>query len=252
MHSPSAGSPLRAVILAAGDGGRLRHLTAELPKPLVTVGGRPIVSYTIEALSAAGVREALVVTGYREAQVRQALAGAPGGLRLSFVTNPRYERGASLSLRAARAFCGDEPFLLLMADHLFSSELLAALMAAWTPGGPCLVASDSSPRDAAYVEEATRLALEPASPGTPRMVRAIGKDVRAYDALDAGAFVVQPSAWEAMDAVPEDCELSDIGRELIRRRSLAAADVSGAFWYDVDTPDDLAAAETLLASAAGG
>jgi len=252
MHSQPAALPLRAVILAAGDGGRLRHFTAELPKPLVPIRGRPIVSYTIEALSLAGVRDVLVVTGYREDQVRSALADAPGGLRLSFVTNPRYEHGASLSLRAARAFCGDEPFLLLMADHLFSPELLKRLIAAWTPGGPSLVASDASTRDAAYVEEATRLALEPGPPGTPRTVTAIGKDVRDHDALDAGAFIVQPGAWEALDSVPEDCELSDIGRELIRGRSLAAADVSGAFWYDVDTPDDLAAAEALLATAAGG
>ena len=251
MDSHAAAPPLRAVILAAGDGGRLGHFTAHFPKPLVPVGGRPLVSYTLDALAAAGISDVLVVTGYREEQVRDALAEAPGSIRISFASNPHFDRGASLSLLAARPFCGEDPFLLLMADHLFSPELLTSLMAAWTPGGPCLVASDSSVRDPAYVDEATRLALDPGPAGTPRPVSAIGKGLAPYDALDAGAFVVQPGTWAVLDAIPEDCELSDIGRELIRRQMLAAADVSGSFWYDVDTPDDLAAAEALLATAGG-
>lgn len=250
MQSSAAAGPRRAVILAAGDGGRLNHLTAELPKPLVQVSGRPIVSYTLEALRAAAVRDVLVVTGYREAQVRNALAESPG-LTVSFASNPRFEGGASLSLRAARPFCGRDPFLLLMADHLFSPELIVALLSAWTPGGPCLVAADGSERGAGYADEATRLALAPRRAGQPRMVTAIGKGLDRYHTLDAGAFIVQPDTWDALDAVPEDCELSDIGRELIRRGRLAAVDVSGMFWYDVDTPDDLLAAETLLAAASG-
>lgn len=252
MTLPSPGDPLPAVILAAGDGGRLGRLTRALPKPLVPIGGRPLISYTLDALGAVGVRDVHVVTGYREEQVRAALADAPARLRLSFSSNPRFERGASYSIRAARPFCGERPFLLLMADHLFAPELLHTLLAASWGRGPSLVAADSSEREPAYVEEATRLVLAPGGNGALREVRAIGKDLPHWDALDAGAFVVQPSAWAVIDEVPEDCELSDIGRALIRRRGLSAADVSGAFWYDVDTPADLAAAELLLASAAGG
>lgn len=248
-------SPLRdlpAVILAAGDGGRLGRLTRTLPKPLVPIGGRPLVSYTLDALAAVGIREVHVVTGYLEESVRGALMDSSSATSLSFSSNPAFERGASYSLRAARAFCGDRPFLLLMADHLFSPALLDALLDGFLPGGPSLVAADSTDRDAAYVDEATRLCLGTGAFGQPREVRAIGKNLETWDALDAGAFVVQPGAWAAVDEAPEDCELSDIGRALIRRHALFAADVSGAFWYDVDTPDDLAAAEALLASAAGG
>ena len=77
-------------------------------------------------------------------------------------------------------------------------------------------------------------------------VTAIGKDVTPFNALDAGAFLLDPSAWEGIDAAPEDCELSEIFGQLVVRGTLVAADISGTFWFDVDTEADLADAEELL------
>ena len=96
--------------------------------PLLPLTGRPIISYTLDALALAGIREVLVVAGYRESQVRDALAEGNPALAISFASNPRFEGGASLSLAAAREACGDEPFLLLMADHVLSGALVRRLM----------------------------------------------------------------------------------------------------------------------------
>lgn len=236
----------RAVMLAAGDGGRLGHHTRALPKPLVRLNGRPLVDYTLDALVEAGVSELVVVTGYREKQIRAALqADAPQGLDIEFVSNPRFEAGASLSLRAAQDLVDGVPFLLLMSDHVVSADLLGRLLAA--PGerrlfGGSFVAADRTRRDPAYEDEATRLAID-----ADGLVTQIGKHLPEWHALDAGAFLLAPSLWDAADAVAEDCELSTIFSELARRRCLAAADISGAFWYDVDTAEDLAAAAALMA-----
>ncbi|MBA4181670.1 MAG: hypothetical protein C0506_13860 [Anaerolinea sp.] len=238
-----APSHLRAVILAAGDGGRMRGHTTATPKPLVPLNGRPIVEYTLEALVAGGVTEALVVTGYREAQVRAALAGGHEGLSLTFVTNPRFHAGASYSLAAARPIVGDAPFLLVMADHVLSARLIERLRgAAAADPGRCFVAADSGPRDDAFSDEATKLAL-----GLDGSIIAIGKQLPRWDALDAGAFVLTPAVWDAAATVPEDCELSVIMSELVRRRQLFAADVTGASWYDIDTEEDLQAAAAVVA-----
>lgn len=240
---------MRAVVLAAGDGGRLGVHTAGTPKPLVPLAGRPIIAYTLEALALAGVSEAVIVTGYHEAQVRDALEDHP--LPIRFVTNPRYHEGAALSLRAAREACGGEPFLLVMADHVLSPGIIAVLIAAEEGRGDgagaaaSYVAADFHPREAAYAEEATKLAV--AADGR---VTAIGKQLERWDALDAGAFACAPSAWEALDGVPEDSELSPIFAALAAKGRLFAADISGQFWYDIDTPDDLATAESLVAAAA--
>jgi len=239
---------LRAVVLAAGDGDRLGDLTASTPKPLVEIDGRPLIDYTLEGLASAGVREAAVVTGYRAGQLAAGLGEAPrDGVRLRYLHNDRFHGGASLSLRAAREFAGDEPFLLVMADHLLSAGLLGRLVE--VAEGASLVAADFEPggRAPAYVAESTKVAVDDAL-----AVTAIGKTLPAWDALDTGAFYLAPDTWEAVDAMPEDCELSAIFGELARRHRLRAADVSGEFWYDIDTAADLATAAELLPGAARG
>lgn len=235
----------RALILAAGDGGRLGEYTADIPKPLVPVDGRPLISFTLEALAAAGIAEATVVVGYRSAQLVQALGEGPGP-RLEFVHNDRFHGGASLSLRAAGPALRAEPFLLLMADHMLSAAILGRLLSSPRSERTSLVATDASHWPSAYADEATRVRLVRGS----RAVAAIGKALEPWDALDTGAFLLAPAAWEAVDAVSEDCELSVIFQELARRGELEAVDVSGAPWYDVDTEEDLAAVRRMVARSA--
>jgi choline kinase len=245
MSAPTA--PLRAVILAAGVGGRLGPATAEVPKPLVHVEGRPLVLYTLEALAAAGVTEGVVVTGYLASQVRSALSDRPP-LALRFVHNPHYRGGASLSLAAARGFCGADPFLLVMSDHLLSTSLLTRLIGQAREarpenggGPPSCVAADATVRDDAFTDEATKVAVDAGG-----RVTAIGKHLERWDALDAGAFFCTHEVWAALGEAPEDSDLSTVFRRLVARRRLAAADVTGAFWYDVDTAADRDAAAAIL------
>lgn len=245
MEFPLDGS-VRAVVLAAGDGGRLGAHTASTPKPLVPIGGRPIISYTLDALRQAGVREAAVVLGYRGVQVRDALLRDTHGLRLDFAWNPEFHGGASLSLRAARSCTGGAPFLMVMADHMLSPGIIRRLLAAWRPGGPSLVATDAAPWHAAYVDEATRVGIDARN----GLVTAIGKHIPRWDALDTGAFLLSPAAWQAVEAAPVDCELGEIYARLVQAGQLAAVDVTGESWYDIDTEEDLAGAGEMLA--AGG
>lgn len=231
-------------MLAAGDGGRLGALTERLPKPLLPINGRALANYTLEALASARIEEVVVVTGYRQSQVVAALTcDAPAALQLTFVSNPRFHGHASLSLRAAREHCGDEPFLLVMSDHLLSTALVARLLAA-EPAAMAAVAADFGQRDPAYIKEATKLSIRP---GAANRVAAIGKSLASWDALDAGAFVIQRGAWQTIEAAPEDCELSVIFSSLAAASELTAIDITGDFWYDIDTAEDLAGATTGLA-----
>jgi len=230
--------PSRAVILAAGIGGRLGDRTTSVPKPLVDLGGRPLIAYTIEALEAAGIEEVVVVTGYLGDQVREALTGAVR-TPLRFVSNPRYLQGASLSLAAAREACGDEPFVLTVSDHLFGPDLIHALLASAAPIG-ATVAADARPREDWFVDEATRVNAE----GTT--VTAIGKGITPWTHLDAGAFVCTAEVWPVLACAPATASLSDIFSVLVAHRAFFAADVTGTFWFDVDTPEDFLVAERIL------
>lgn len=231
----------RAIVLAAGVGSRIHPFTVGIPKPLVPLNGRALVSYSLEALAANGIEDVVIVVGYRERLLRDALGeGAP--LDVRFVSNPRFTEGASTSLAAARRAAGADPFLLLMADHVVAATLLETLLAAARPTG-ATVAADFASHPHEYEQEATRLDIEGGR------VQAIGKHLERWQALDTGAFVCTPDVWGALDRLPTDAELSSVFAGLIATGELYAADVTGHFWYDVDTPEDLAAASAALAAA---
>lgn len=232
----------RAVVLAAGVGSRIRPAGDDLPKPLTPLNGKALISYTLDALVANEIDEVVVVTGYREELVRAALReGVP--LAMRFVSNPDFELGAAASLAVARPAFGDEPFLLVMADHAFAPGLLETLLAGASETG-ATVAADFERRPAQYEDEATKLAIE--SEGGARRVVSIGKSVDPWQALDAGAFYCTVDTWDALDAAPHGAELSEVFGRMAAEGHLFAADISGEFWYDIDTPDDLAAAHALL------
>ena len=241
---------MQAVVLAAGLGRRLSEGNLSLAKPLVPLAGIPLIAHTLRALAETSVDRVVVVTGHQGEAVRDAVREC-ARLPAAFVSNPEYARCASYSLAAARSECGTEPFLLLMCDHAMSPGLLEVLLrsAGSEPlGEMCRVAADrAGHHDEAYIAEATKLSTDAAG-----LVTAIGKRLPTWDALDAGAFLCSASVWDALEGAPEDCHLGEIFGLLARRRRLATVDISGHFWYDIDTIDDLQAAERLLAAGVPG
>jgi NDP-sugar pyrophosphorylase family protein len=119
---------MRAVILAAGRGSRLRPYTDRRPKCMVEVRGKPLLESTLSALDQAGVREAVIVVGYFGDQIREAYGARFGGVTLRYVENPVYGSTNTLyGLWMARALM-DEDILLLEADRLYEPEVLTELV----------------------------------------------------------------------------------------------------------------------------
>lgn len=231
---------MKGVVLAAGDGSRLGSLTAITPKPLVPVAGRPLISYTIEALARCGVRDVVVVVGYLgDAVQEELLAVADYPVRYTFVWNPDYHGGNALSLRCAAGAVGREPFLLTMADHMVSPALIKGLLAG--AGGLNALAVDYGPKELACTAEATRVLVN-----GDDFVVAIGKHLDPWNGIDAGVFRFNPGIFSLLEAVPPAAELSaELSRLIEGGGLLRAVDVSGAFWLDVDTLPDLERAEGL-------
>lgn len=232
-------SPPLAVVLAAGVGSRLEAAAGGLPKALAPVLGRPLLSYTLDGLAEAGVRELLVVVGYRGDEVAAALHAAHNGaLQIAVVRNPHFALPNGSSLAAAREAIAGRPFLLLMADHLLSAEAIGRMLA---EPRDLAVGVDRGALAAARLADATKVRLDAAG-----RVAAFGKRLPAWDGVDAGIFRCGPAVFEALDATGADQELAAIMTAAAARRSFHAVDLTGAFWLDVDTPEDLAEAEAHL------
>ncbi len=117
----------KAVLLAAGRGTRMRELTNDLPKPMLQVQGRPILQHIIEGLRPAGIRDVLLIVGWRADIVRDFFGnGAQFDLRIEYATQ-LVQDGTGKVVELAREFCGHEPFLLSYGDILIEFSNYARL-----------------------------------------------------------------------------------------------------------------------------
>ena len=117
------------VILAAGMAKRLRPLTDERPKCLLTVGQRTLLQRTVDAIIAAGIHELVVVTGYRQQMIRDFLTTHYPSVTIHFIDNPDYAHNNNIfSLWLTRPFTEGKDFLLLDSDILFDPAIIPAVL----------------------------------------------------------------------------------------------------------------------------
>lgn len=115
---------MKAVILASGEGKRLRPITDTIPKPMVNVLGKPIVDYQIELLLKNGIREFIITTGHLSGILETHLKEKYPYARLAFVHNPDYSSTNYIySLWLARELIDDDA-ILLHGDLVFEEEVI--------------------------------------------------------------------------------------------------------------------------------
>ena len=119
---------MKAIILSAGQGSRLGHLTTDRPKCLIEFGGKTLLDWQLDTLAANGIEEAVVVTGFRDDQIEASLERRSGGPIVRTIYNPFYKVADNLgSLYVAREeLAGD--CLVWNGDTLVSKALMARVL----------------------------------------------------------------------------------------------------------------------------
>src|SRR4030043_439567 len=114
----------QAVILAAGEGERLRPFTVNRPKTMITIADKPILQFVIESLAQNGIRDIILVVGYRKEQVYDYMgSGDDFGVKITYVTQAQ-QLGTAHALSLVRDAVGDE-FLVLPGDNLIEAHTIA-------------------------------------------------------------------------------------------------------------------------------
>lgn len=230
------------LILAAGQGSRIASLSGSVPKPLVSLFGAPLLDHILLSSQAAGVGRFVIVVGHRADALRRWFAERPlGGISVTLVENTDYHKANGISALAAREWL-ENPFLLLMADHIFEPKTAKALLGQ-TPGKDEVILAVDYNIDRIFdLEDATKVKVEGSD------IVAIGKDLVDYNALDTGMFLCGPGLFERLESAKNDgnCSLSDGMRRLSRERKLKAFDVRDGHWQDVDTPEAFAYTESIF------
>jgi choline kinase len=245
-----------AVIIAAGYGSRLRELSDS--KPLTPVAGVRLIELGIRQAVAAGVGRVVVVTGHKADAVEAFLADLSrrSGIAIVPARIADWSTPNGFSVIAGAAHCAGD-YLLMMADHMFDAEILRRLLAQGSPGrGVTLAVDNDVTNPLVDPDDATWVRRDEAG-----CIRAIGKTITEYDAVDCGAFLATPelaAAIEAAIAEGKPGSLSDGMQRLADAGRAQTMEVGGLWWMDVDDPRAHALAEQAAphrmaaASAAAG
>ncbi len=243
---------MKAVILAAGRGTRMRDLTQEMPKPMLNVQGKPILQHIIEGLLAAGIREFCIITGFRAEVIESYFGdGQKFGAKIHYARQV-VQDGTGKAPELAKDFAAHDPFLLTYGDILVRPETYRDMVARFqsgpfdgvitvtrgedvTKGGLnffdaefCLkqVVEKPSP---AEVERYTREGL--IKPGEPVW-------------YNAGIYIFKPLVFEFTQRLQKsprgEYELTDAVNHICKAGSkLAGLEIAGR-WVDVRDPEVLA------------
>ncbi len=240
---------MKAIILSAGQGSRLGHLTDDRPKCLIEFGGKSLLDRQLDTLIANGIDEVVVVTGFRDDQIEASLAKRIGGPKVRTVFNPFYKVADNLgSLFVARhELVGD--VLVWNGDTLVSDELMQRVVANRGQVGIC-VTIDRKDR---YDDDDMKVVV-----GDDGRLRAIGKRIaEGVNAESIGLLAFRGGGAERFaDAIERAMRTSEgttiwylrVIHHLAQNSEVWTLDISGEEWGEVDFPEDLASAEALARS----
>jgi NDP-sugar pyrophosphorylase family protein len=231
---------MKAMLLAAGLGTRMRPLTLIRAKPALPVLNRPLLQWSLEALAHAGVTEVMVNLHYLPGSVKRAVGRSPFGLKVAY-SHERRILGTAGGPRRVRAFFGRDPFLLVNGDVLFGFDLRKLLAAHRRSGAAVSLALLPNPDPRRYGSVVT------GPDGRVRSLAGLPRPARGAQSLFTGIHVIDPVLLDRLPPGP-----SDSVRDLYAPMVAAGEHVNGVrvkgAWYDLGSPSlYLASHRSMLA-----
>jgi UDP-N-acetylglucosamine diphosphorylase / glucose-1-phosphate thymidylyltransferase / UDP-N-acetylgalactosamine diphosphorylase / glucosamine-1-phosphate N-acetyltransferase / galactosamine-1-phosphate N-acetyltransferase len=246
---------MKAVILAAGKGTRMRELTNELPKPMLKVDGKPILEHILMGIAAAGIREVCIVTGFK-AEVVEGYFGDGGqwGVRIGY-GRQTIQDGTGRAAEPAKAFVDSSPFLLTYGDILVRPETYGQMVERFQQGpfaGVITVTKGQDVKKGAinfFDDEfcLRRLLEKPSSEQLEELRRDGWLKPDAPVWYNAGIYIFTPAVFEftaRLEKSPRgEYELTDAISAMVNAgQKLAGLAIEGR-WVDVRDPEVLARLE---------
>lgn len=232
---------MKAVVMAGGEGTRLRPLTLDVPKPFLRVAGKPAIEYALDALVAAGIQDIVVTTFYKPERLIQHLAGGSRLKARIFYSVEDEAMGTAGGVAKCAPLLGNDTVVVLSGDVIADVNIKALVDAHKRSGAVATMALTT-------VENPTEFGIVGLDE-TGRIVRFKEKpkpEEVFSNLVNAGIYVLSP---EALREVPQGTQY-DFSKQLFPRlleggKRLQGVPLEG-FWMDVGRPSDLLKASQAL------
>jgi len=227
-----------AIVLAAGQGSRLRPYTESTAKALLEIApGVTIMDFILSQLRSVEVDDIIIATRPELAEKFKESLG--DGVKI--VTVDGDGLGNLHTLRAAVGEVDGDKFLVCMSDHIFERSLLRKLLEADSDGVITLCLDRDPPWEKA--EEGLKVVL------SGGRVKRVGKKLPPISGIDTGLFLFSRKALSMIDEVIRDkgaeSSIADLVNYAAKAGKVAYVDTTGKLWMDIDTPEDLVKARKL-------
>ncbi len=235
---------MRAIVLVAGVGWRLKPHTETTPKCLMEIGGKSLLRRYLDAFAALGVDEAILVVGHLKEQIMAEASRGPAEVEVRFVVNEQFTRGNILSLWHARHEFDDD-ILLMDGDVLYPRELLARLIA--SPDSNAIAVDerfqDTGEEQKVVCEDGWVVEVTKKISGDPRIR---GEAVGILRLSADAAEVLRGILEEFIETGKDSLEYEDALRELAAEVPIGVVEVGDLPWVEIDFEDDLARAREQI------
>ncbi|MEM3737384.1 MAG: sugar phosphate nucleotidyltransferase [Candidatus Bathyarchaeia archaeon] len=227
------------MVLAAGEGVRLRPLTLTRPKHLIPVGGRPLLQHTLSALKAAGFKDVFLVVGYLREQIISNIGdGSEFGLKIVYVEQPT-PTGTGDAIRVAREYVGNEDFLAVYGDLYVDSTVILDILEAYQrrKGNVLAVVEAERLENYGVVKLREDRSLED-------LVEKPRRWFSPTNLVNAGVYIFTPNIFEYVRQTERsprgEVEVTDAIKKAVEGgETIYTVEVSRDKWMDIGRPWDL-------------
>lgn len=234
----------KAVIMAAGDSTRMLPLSANVPKHLLPVAGRPLIFHTLDALQKAGITETLVIYGYHGEKLREAIEAQQWkNMEISFVLQ-KERQGTAHAAGHAEGFVGADDALLMNGDIMLGPDSFEGLVSYHEAADYELTVSVRP------VEDPTAYGIVEVQNGKAvKMIEKPKREELVSNLVNAGFYIIGESIWEAIrntrPSARGELEITDSIEMIIEKGNVGAFTLP-SWWIDIGKPWDLLEANKLV------
>jgi len=240
---------MKAVILAAGEGNRLRPITSTRPKPLIPIAGKPLLEHTIIGLKDAGIEKILLIVGYKEDLIKDYFDNGidKHTVEIEYLTQEEY-LGTAHAAGYAKEFVGDEKFLLMYGDLLVDPNLFKEALNKFEVSkaeGLISLMEVNNPQEFGIISLNSEGFVE-------RITEKPPPELNLGNLANAGIYIFDSLIFKAIDktkkSIRNEFEFTDSMEILIKQLNgkIVGYIIKDDFWSDIGLPWQLLEANNYL------